>query len=950
MKNNKMLITHQTVLIAVVISFVFLFSACELIKEPSTCTVTFVTNNGSNVASQKVTDGEKAVRPENPSKTGFGFAGWYSDEACTVEYDFDTPVTEDVNLFVKWDINFYTVKFISSGSNIPDQNIAHNYTVNRPVDPTYLSGYTFGGWYRDTAYTAKYDFDTPVTANITLYAQWLRNYTVSFNANGGSPSPASQTIASGGKVNDPGVITKAENRLVGWYREAGFINQWDFDRDVVTANITIYAKWEREGITSIAAIGAYLAGQPGGGSADNPVNLTVNVQLTEANWLALLNAIHTAGKYINLDLSLCAASTATSGGGLPRRYWGNSFDAMPEVAAGKDKIISLILPDAADGELGYFHTSWNPMDPNFDYFSNLVFVSAANITNVAQEVFKGRTSLKRAEFPAAIYFGEEAFEGCTGLTSVTFSGKCNFLTGAFIGCTSLTSFSLIGTGNWVTVIEGGKALVTGGTKLAAYPSASGNITINTVTEIDAFAFKDCTNLIGMNFPQVTYIGGSAFEGCTSLVSVSFPQAKTIEEKTFSGCTGLVSASFPALTEIPRYVFEGCTSLTTINFPLATAIGYRAFFNTGLTDMTFPMVKSIDAFAFGVWQGDLGYPNLTSVSFPQATAIPDGAFSGCTNLETVNFPQATTIGNGAFARCTSLTSVSFPNVTVICDSDYVHAPSSGAFYQCTNLTSVDFPKVIRIGVIAFNQCLNLTSVSAPLAESIGDWAFLDCIGLSDVSFPNVSDIGTRAFAGCVNLVSINFPRAESIGDYAFNGEDYFGVMAPKGLVSINFPEAKTIGEGAFRGCTGLVNISFPEAKTIGVIAFKGCTGLVSASFPKAQTISGGTINDGGVFENCTSLTTIYFPNLEYIVEDTFYRCTKLNNADFPSVTHVGDYAFYGCGALSQITFHAETPPTLGRWVFSNTHSSLRINVPAGSVSAYKEAANWSTYAAIIFAIE
>ena len=67
-------------------------------------TITFDTDGGSTVAAQTVAHGEKAVRPADPERNGFTFGGWYTDEDCTDgnEYDFDTPVTENITLYAKW--------------------------------------------------------------------------------------------------------------------------------------------------------------------------------------------------------------------------------------------------------------------------------------------------------------------------------------------------------------------------------------------------------------------------------------------------------------------------------------------------------------------------------------------------------------------------------------------------------------------------------------------------------------------------------------------------------------------------------------------------------------------------------------------------------------------------------------------------------------------------------
>lgn len=66
-------------------------------------TVTFNSNEGSEVPSQKVLKGECATEPEAPTKDGFTFEGWFSDEALTEAYDFDSPVTSDITLYAKWE-------------------------------------------------------------------------------------------------------------------------------------------------------------------------------------------------------------------------------------------------------------------------------------------------------------------------------------------------------------------------------------------------------------------------------------------------------------------------------------------------------------------------------------------------------------------------------------------------------------------------------------------------------------------------------------------------------------------------------------------------------------------------------------------------------------------------------------------------------------------------------
>ena len=57
---------------------------------------------GSAIAAQEVVEGESAARPANPSRSGYSFAGWYTSAAYNQEFDFSTPVYEDITLFAKW--------------------------------------------------------------------------------------------------------------------------------------------------------------------------------------------------------------------------------------------------------------------------------------------------------------------------------------------------------------------------------------------------------------------------------------------------------------------------------------------------------------------------------------------------------------------------------------------------------------------------------------------------------------------------------------------------------------------------------------------------------------------------------------------------------------------------------------------------------------------------------
>ncbi len=113
-----------------------------------------------------------------------------------------------------------------------------------PSEPA-RDGYTFEGWNTAEDGTGtEFNASTPVTGNITVYAQWVAvpdgEYTVIF-IDGDKPL-VTQVVAAGEKATDPN-SSKDGYVIEGWYKEVSFENKWDFDVDTVGDNIRLYAKW-----------------------------------------------------------------------------------------------------------------------------------------------------------------------------------------------------------------------------------------------------------------------------------------------------------------------------------------------------------------------------------------------------------------------------------------------------------------------------------------------------------------------------------------------------------------------------------------------------------------------------------------------------------------------------------------------------------------------------------
>lgn len=143
---------------------------------PVKYTLTFESNGGSSVASQQVPFGSRAVKPSQPSRGGFVFAGWYKESGLTTPWNFDTDtMAGNTTLYAKWSqAATYTVTFNSQGGSAvsPISNVASGSTIAAPTQPT-RSGFTFGGWYKESGLTNQWNFTTDrVGGNITLYARW----------------------------------------------------------------------------------------------------------------------------------------------------------------------------------------------------------------------------------------------------------------------------------------------------------------------------------------------------------------------------------------------------------------------------------------------------------------------------------------------------------------------------------------------------------------------------------------------------------------------------------------------------------------------------------------------------------------------------------------------------------------------------------------------------------
>ena len=187
-------------------------------------TVTFQSEGGSEVASQ-IRANTPADQPADPTKEGYTFIGWYKGES---EWNFETPVTADLTLTAKWQINRYTITFdTAGGSEVPSITQDYGTAITPPAAPT-RTGYTFVGWDRESPTTMP-------AGDMTITARWQVNqYTITFKPeNGGQDIVIKQDY--GTAITAPANPTKTGYTFAGW------------DKTIPTTmpagDMTITARW-----------------------------------------------------------------------------------------------------------------------------------------------------------------------------------------------------------------------------------------------------------------------------------------------------------------------------------------------------------------------------------------------------------------------------------------------------------------------------------------------------------------------------------------------------------------------------------------------------------------------------------------------------------------------------------------------------------------------------------
>lgn len=221
--------------------------------------IIFVENSGSIVNDIIQTQGTALTEPSGPTRSGYAFGGWYTDNTTFANrYAFPSSMpSSNVTLYAQWvPTTSQTLSFDRQGglyngsaSNPADLTGSAGTAITLPSNLT-RSGYEFAGWYKENTYVTAYPFSTMpyngATNSTTLYAKWTPlEYTISYNLTGGSNyagAPGTYTIESSEVTL--GTPTRNGYSFGGWYGNAGLTGSVLTSIPAgSTGNLELHAKW-----------------------------------------------------------------------------------------------------------------------------------------------------------------------------------------------------------------------------------------------------------------------------------------------------------------------------------------------------------------------------------------------------------------------------------------------------------------------------------------------------------------------------------------------------------------------------------------------------------------------------------------------------------------------------------------------------------------------------------
>ena len=920
----------------------------------NTYTVTFNPNGGSVSPTSKTATYDSSFTLPTPTPTWAGntFSGWYYDSTKVTSGTW--KYTTGMTLTAKWDSVDYTISYTMNGGTNNSSNPS-TYTVNDSFtfkDPT-KTGYTFLGWTYSgqTTPTKTVTIAEGTMGNLSYTANWkVNDYTVTFDANGGSVTSTSKTVTYDASYTAP-TPTRTGYTFAGWYSGS---TKYTGGTWKTASNTTLTAKWTAN--SGIPYVVNHHKQNIAGTGYDAP-------EVQNLTGTAGASITPSVRSYTGFTSPSARTVTVAPDGTLVVDYYytRNSY-TITMVTNGGNTITAitqkyqsaLTMPNATRS--GYTFGGW---------FTNVDLTTAFT-----------STTMPSSNTTVYAYWTEE-----NKPSDFSYSGSSTITISGYKGAdTTVVVPSYIG----------GKLVKTvGGSAFANKTTITKVVIPSSVATIESGVFAGCTSFQELNVP---FIGSSQDFGAAYTVqnSTTYPwttNASGVLSSSNHGNSTSSEYSITATKDITIF-FEyktsseaNCDKLTILKNGTQLAqtsgstsyVDYSVQLNAG-DILTFryskdgsaspyddcAYIRNIRACAaysnFGYFFGTTEktgttavVQNTTTYYIPSSlrkvvsatSGIADYAFENCTMLEEIHVAGADYIGKNAFKNCTSLKRLNSTTNGVFNLPEEATEIREYAFYNCSQLVQITTGSDIKnIGQYAFSGCTALSMMNSTIAgsiimleglESVGTYAFQNVANAKTVVVPStVTSIGASAFSGCSTIESITLPfvgknatannAVDSVFGYIFgnNGETeaegttkqyyksstsyYNFYFIPTTIKSVAITNQAVIPFGAFSNCTFIERIDLSENTTeISAYAFRDCNALNKI--------------------NTSTANTIILPNgLTKIGTYAFYNVSTVTHLTVPrTVTSISEAAFKGCNSLTDVTL-----PFVGSAASTNTTSASVYN--------------------------
>jgi uncharacterized repeat protein (TIGR02543 family) len=218
-------------------------------------TVTYEVNGGVALDADTLPYGTTSVTLPTPTRTGYTFAGWYSEAGLITSVSSPYSPDQDTTIYAKWTPNINTVTFkanYAGGPSDETQTITTDFATDLRANDFTRTGYTFSGWNTsDLGTETGYDDEESVTLTgpLTLFAQWtVVSFTVTYDKNGatGNPERGSDSWSygsSGLTLPLVGSMTKSGYTFNGWSTTQDDVSTKVSSPYTPGASVTLYALW-----------------------------------------------------------------------------------------------------------------------------------------------------------------------------------------------------------------------------------------------------------------------------------------------------------------------------------------------------------------------------------------------------------------------------------------------------------------------------------------------------------------------------------------------------------------------------------------------------------------------------------------------------------------------------------------------------------------------------------